>query len=164
MDFQRFDDIATIEIDTTGWVKATRTTGEVFLLQPRDALALMTWSQAHAQILVASQQAIDQTAARSAASERRPARPMHLVETPSRAEPHMLSPTPRKRRRRQPLPFPSIQISQALPCQAGCQRKTMTALLDFGHSLHAPGHSILCVRSTSGPCRQSARRLVSPFP
>ena len=57
VDFQLLSNFVNIELDTTtGWVKVTRTTGEIYLVQPRDALTLMTWSQGNAQTLIASQQ------------------------------------------------------------------------------------------------------------
>ncbi len=41
--------LARIERDrVTGWVKATDVSGQVFLIHPHDALALMAWSQGHA--------------------------------------------------------------------------------------------------------------------
>lgn len=141
MDFHLLSNLVTIELDgATGWVKATRATGEVFLIQPRDALALMTWSQANRQTLLASQQAIDQEASLSASSVQGQARPVRLVKAlPLQEEPDATARTPRKgRRSRKPLPLPSIQISEALPCLVACKTRTMTALLDFGTGLYAP--------------------------
>lgn len=55
MDFQLLSNLVNIELDrATGWVKATRATGESFLIQPRDLLMLMTWSQGNTQTLMAS--------------------------------------------------------------------------------------------------------------
>jgi hypothetical protein len=141
VDFQLLSNFVNIELDNmTGWVKVTRVTGEVFLIQPRDALALMTWSQGNAHTLVASQQAIDQEASLYANSVQGQARPVRLVEAlPLQEEPDATARTSRKgRRRRTPLPLPSIQISEALPCLVACKTKTMTALLDFGTGLYAP--------------------------
>jgi len=141
VDFQLLSNFVTIELDrTTGWVKATRATGEIFLIQPTDALALMMWSQRNAQTLVASQQAIDQEASLSANSVQGQARPVRLVGAlPLQEDPDATARTSHKRsRRRITLPLPSIQISQALPCLVACKTRTMTALLDFGTDLYAP--------------------------
>jgi hypothetical protein len=139
MDFQLLSNLTSIELDkTTGWVKATRATGEVFLIQPRDALALMTWSQGNTQTLMASQHAIDQEASLYANSVQGQARPVRLVEALPVEPTRPPAQASRKRRRRKPLPLPTIQISQALPCLASCTIKTMTALLDFGTGPHDP--------------------------
>jgi hypothetical protein len=100
----------------------------------------MTWSQGNTQTLVASQQAIDQETSLYANSVQGKARPVRLVEAlPLQEEPDATARTPRKgKRRRTPLPLPSIQISEALPCLVACKIKTMTALLDFGTGLSAP--------------------------
>lgn len=134
MDFQLLSNLVSIELESaTGWVKATRATGEVVLIQPRDVLALMTWSQGNAPTLVASQQAIDQEASRNANAVQGQARPVRLVDPLSSPEdPRTTAHTPRKGRRRKPLPLPSLQISQALPCLLHCTTMTMTAVLDFG--------------------------------
>jgi hypothetical protein len=139
MDFHLLSNLVTIELDgATGWVKATRATGEVFLIQPRDALALMTWSQGNAQTLVASQQALDQEASLYGQSVRGHARPVRLVD-PLPAEPTSEQPpAPPKKKRRKPLPLPSIQMSQAFPCLLGCKARTMTALVDFGDGPSSP--------------------------
>jgi len=139
MDFHLISNLTSIESDTvTGWVKATRASGEVFLIQPRDLLALITWSQRNMQTLVASQQVIDQEAVLSSSSVQGQARPVRLVDALPRAEDQRTpAPTPRKKRRK-PLPIPSIQISEALPCMLLCTTRTMTALLDFGTGSHDP--------------------------
>ncbi len=139
MDFQLLSNFVNIELDTTtGWVKAIRATGETFLIQPRDALALMTWSQGNAQALVASQQAIDTEVALYERSVQGQARPVRLVEVPPPEPTSRPEPKPHKRKRRRPLPLPIIQISQALPCLLRCKTTTMTALVDFGAGLHDP--------------------------
>lgn len=139
MDFHLLSNLVTIELDgATGWVKATRATGEVFLIQPRDALALMAWSQGNPQTLVASQQALDQEASLYGKSIQGHARPVRLVE-PLPTEPTSEQPpSSPKRKRRKPLPIPSIQMSQAFPCLLGCKTTTMTALVDFGAGPHDP--------------------------
>lgn len=141
MDFHLLSNLVSIEFDTaTGWVKATRATGEVFLIQPRDVLTLMTWGQGNTQTLMASQQAIDQEASLFANSVQGQTRPVRLVEALLlQEEPDAAVRTPRKGRRRGTLlPLPSIQISEALPCLVACKTRTMTALLDFGTDLSAP--------------------------
>lgn len=139
VDFQLLSNIVNIELDrATGWVKATRATGEVFLIQPRDALALMTWSQGNAQTLVASQQALDQEVALYEKSVQGQARSMRLVEALPTEPTSPPTQAPRKRKRRRPLPLPIIQISQTLPYLLRCKTTTMTALVDFGANLHDP--------------------------
>ena len=133
MDFHLLSNLVSIELDgATGWVKATRATGEVFLIQPRDALALMTWSQGNAQTLVASQQEIDQEASLYGKSVQGQARPVRLVEPLPAEFTSEQPPSSPKRKRRKPLPLPSIQMSQPFPCLLGCHTMTMTALVDFG--------------------------------
>lgn len=139
VDFHLLSNIINVELDrATGWVKATRATGEVFLIQPRDIFTLMTWGQGNAQALVASQQALDQEVALYEKSVQGHARPVRLVEalpTESTSRPEAKL---RKRKRRRPLPLPIIQISQAFPCLLGCKTTTMTALVDFGPGLSDP--------------------------
>jgi len=140
VDFQLLSNITRIELDrVTGWVKATRVSGEVLLIQPRDLLALMTWGLGNTQTLQASQQAIDQEASLSSHSAQEQARPVRLVD-PLRVpeDQRTPAPTPRKERRRKPLPLPSLQISEALPCLLLCTTRTRTALLDFGTGSHDP--------------------------
>ena len=139
MDFQLLSNIGRIELDgATGWVRATRVSGEVFLIQPRDLLALAAWSQRNAQMLLDSQQAIDQEAAFYSSSVQGQARPVRLVDAlPLSEDQRTPAATPRKRGRK-PLPIPSIQISEALPCVLLCTTKTMTAVLDFGTGSYAP--------------------------
>lgn len=138
MDFQLLSNIARIELDrATGWVKATRISGEVLLIQPRDLLALTTWGQGNTQTLMTSQQAIDQEASLYANSVQRQARPMRLVDLQSVEAMHT-PPASRKRKSRKPLPLPVIQISQALPCLLPCHTTTIMALLDFGAGPHDP--------------------------
>jgi hypothetical protein len=133
VDFHLLSNLASIELDgATGWVKATRATGEAFLIQPRDALALMTWSQGNAQALVASQQALDQEVSLYGKSIQGQARPVHLVDPLPAAFTSPQTPSSPKRKRRKPLPLPSIQMSQAFPCLLRCKTTTMTALIDFG--------------------------------
>lgn len=133
MDFHLLSNLVRIELDgATGWVKATRATGEVFLIQPRDALALMTWSQGNAQTLVASQQALDQEVSLYEKSVQGQARPVHLVDPLPAESTSPQTPSSPKRKRRKPLPLPSIQMSQAFPCLLGCRTTTMTAIVDFG--------------------------------
>jgi len=139
MDFHLLSNLTSIEPDTvTGWVKATRASGEVFLIQPRDLLALMTWSQRNTQTLVASQQALDQEAALSSSSVQGQARPVRPDDALPRAEDQRTPAPMQHKRRRKPLPIPSIQISEALPCVLLCPTRTMTAVLDFGTGSHAP--------------------------
>lgn len=139
MDFQLLSNLTSIELDkTTGWVKTTRATGEVVLIQPRDLLVLMTWSQGKTHTLMASQHAIDQEASLYANSVQGQARPMRLVEALPTESTNPPAQPSRKRKRRIPLPLPTIQISQPLPCLVSSKTKTMTALLDFGISLHDP--------------------------
>ncbi len=117
VEFHSVWNIVAIEPDAaTGWIKARCATGDVFLLQPRDMLTLMAWSQGNAQTLRDSQQTIDQEAL-SPNAERRQARPV----------------------RRRPLPLPIIQISQALPCLLCTPTTmTMTAIVDLNADRHAP--------------------------
>lgn len=139
MDFQLLSNFVNIELDgVTGWVKATRATGEVFLIQPRDVLALMTWSQGQAQALVASQQVIDQEASLHANSVQGKAQPVRLVAPLSAESTRQPKPPSHKRKRRKPLPLPSIHMSQTLPCLLRCKTTTMTALVDFGAGPHDP--------------------------
>jgi hypothetical protein len=139
VDFQLLSNIVNVEMDrATGWVKATRATGETFLIQPRDLLTLMTWGQGNAQALVASQQVLDAEVALYEKFVQGQARPVRLVEAlPPEPTSQHRSPS-RKRKRRRPLPLPIIQISQAFPCLLGCKTTIMTALVDFGASLHDP--------------------------
>jgi hypothetical protein len=133
VDFHLLSNLVSIELDgATGWVKATRATGEVFLIQPRDALALMAWSQGNAQTLVASQQALDQEVSLYKQSVQGHARPVHLVDPLPAESPSPQTPSSPKRKRRKPLPLPSIQMSQAFPCLLRCRTTTLTALVDFG--------------------------------
>jgi len=139
VDFHLLSNLVNIELDgATGWVKATRATGEVFLIQPRDALALMTWSQGNAQTLVASQQALDQEVSLYEKSVQGQARPVHLVDPLPAESTSPQKPSSPKRKRRKPLHLPSIQMSQAFPCLLRCKTTTMTALVDFGAGLHDP--------------------------
>jgi len=139
MDFHLLSNLVSIELDgTTGWVKATRATGEVFLIQPRDALSLMTWSQGNAHTLVAAQQALDQEMSLYERSLQGQARPVRLVDPLPAAPPSLEKPPSPKRSRRKPLPLPCIQMSQAFPCLLGCKTRTMTALVDFGAGFHDP--------------------------
>jgi hypothetical protein len=133
VDFHLLSNLVGIELDRAiGWVKVTRTTGEVFLIQPRDMLTLMTWSQENAPTLVATQQTIDQEVSHYISYVQEQARPIRLID-PLPAEPTspqtLSSP---KRKRRKLLPIPSIQMSQAFPCLLRCKTMTRTALLDFG--------------------------------
>jgi hypothetical protein len=133
VDFHLLSNLVSIELDgATGWVKAARATGEVFLIQPRDALALMTWSQGNAQTLIASQQALDQEVSLYEKSVQGQARPVRLVDPLPAESTSPQTPASPKRKRRKPLPLPSIQMSQAFPCLLRCKTKTMTALVDFG--------------------------------
>ncbi len=46
VEFHLFCNIVAVELDeATGWIKARCVTGEVFLVQPRDLLTLMTWTR-----------------------------------------------------------------------------------------------------------------------
>jgi len=133
VDFHLLSNFVTIELDgATGWVKATRVNGEVFLIQPRDALALMTWSQGNAQTLVASQQALDQEVSLYQKSVQGQAQPAHLVAALPAESTSPQTPLLPKRKRRKPLPLKSIQMSQAFPCLLRYKTTTMTALVDFG--------------------------------
>lgn len=139
MDFQLLSNIVNVELDAaTGWIKAKQATGEVFLLQPRDMLTLMTWSLGNTQMLMVSQQAIDQEAL-STNSVQGQARPVRLVETlPTEPASPPQSPL-RKRKRRRPLPLPIIQISQAFPCLlCTFTTLTMTAIVDLNAGHHEP--------------------------
>lgn len=177
MDFQLLSNIVNVELDAaTGWVKATRGTGEVLLIQPRDMLTLMTWSQGNAQALVASQQALDQEVALYEKSVLGQARPARLVEALPTEPPSPPEQPPRKRKRRRPLPLPIIQISQAFPCLLGCKTTTMTALVDFGPGLHDPWQlypfceehlrQVLAEREATGglSLRMIVERLMGPGP
>ncbi len=141
MDFHLLSNLVSVEMDAvTGWVKVTRASGEVFLIQPRDLLTLMTWSQGNMHTLLATQRAIDQEAALYSSSVQGHARPVRLVDSLAVQEEGQNTTTamPCKKRRRTQLPLPSIQISEALPCVLLCSSKTMTALLDFATSSHDP--------------------------
>lgn len=177
MDFQLLSNIVNVELDVaTGWVKATRRTGEVLLIQPRDMLTLMTWSQGNAQALVTSQQALDQEVALYEKSVQGRARPVHLVDALPTEPPNQLTQTPRKRKRRRPLPLPIIQISQAFPCLLGCKTTTMTVLVDFGPGFHDPWQlyplcedhlqQVLAEREAAGglSLRMIVERLFGPDP
>ncbi len=141
MDFHLLSNLVSVEMDVvTGWVKATRSSGEVFLIQPRDLLTLMTWSQGNTHTLLASQHTIDQEAVLySSSSVQNHARRVRLLTSFSIQEgKNTTTAIPQKRRRRKLLPFPSLQISEALPCVLECPNRTMTALLDFAASSHDP--------------------------
>lgn len=140
MNVHLLSNIVSIELDSvTGWVKITRVTGELLLIQPRDLLALMAWSQGNAQALVASQRAIDQEASLSANPAQGQTRPVRLVEALPTEPTSLPEPSPRKRKRRRPLPLPIIQISQALPCLLCTPTTmTMTAIVDLNADRHAP--------------------------
>jgi hypothetical protein len=136
VDFQPLSNITRIELDKeTGWVKVTCLSGEVFLIQPRDLLALTTWSQGNTQTLVASQQAIERQSDLYSHAIQGQARPIRLVDPRPQEDPGTTLP---KVRSRKPLPLPTIHISEALPCLLLCKTMTMTALLDFGTGPHDP--------------------------